>query len=159
MAIPCFLSPTYPTSSPIGFFTDLTPFYQLCCYHRSQPPSFLAKMKATVFSLGFLLSSCLTQSKSHSPYNDIQGLTQFGPTPLPLWCPSPPCSLLSSLAIPGPQPAGFHHIDLALAIPSNGFPLDICMANSLTSFKSLLNVTHPLIYIKSILNSLPTIIQ
>lgn len=137
-------------------------FYQLCYYHRSQPPSFLAKMKATVFSLGFLLSSCLTQSKSHSPHNDIQGLTQFGPTPLPLWCPfSPPCSLHSSLASPEPQPAGFHHIDMALAIPfaSNGFPLDIYMANSLTSLKSLLNEAHPLIYTKSILNSLPTIIQ
>lgn len=51
--------------------------------------------------------------------------------------PLSPCSLHSSLAIPGPHPAGFHHLDFALAIPFawNVFPTDTYMANSLTSFK------------------------
>lgn len=53
----------YVQSSPVGFFIYMTTFFFFFFtnyfYHWSQAPSFLAWIWATVFYLGFPLSSCL----------------------------------------------------------------------------------------------------
>lgn len=108
----------YVQSSPVGFFIYMTTFffffYQL----------FLPLVTGTIISclnLGNSLLSGLSivfmsQSKSQSPYNDIQGLMHLA-TICHLSDATSPCSLHCSLATPGPHPASFHCTDFALTLP------------------------------------------